>query len=246
MEWTDDAIVLSARRHGESSAIVSLLTCEHGRHGGLVRGVARQNRGLLEPGNHVRARWRGRLSEHLGTFTCEPAGFVSARFLADADRLAALVSACTTADTALPEREPCPALFAALQALIEQLALDAEWPAAYVRWELDVLAGLGFGLDLTRCAATGRNDQLAFVSPKSGRAVSLSAGEPYRERLLRLPPFLIERSTNGSATPADIIDGLALTGYFLARHVYGPQERDLPAARQRLAARLTPALTGAR
>lgn len=235
MEWIDDAIVLSARRQGESSAVASVLTRAHGRHAGLVRSATRRNRGLLEPGNGVSARWRGRLAEHLGTLTCELTRAVAARLLGEPDRLAGLVSACAITETALPEREPCPALFAALEVMITRLIDSNDWTSDYVLWELHVLKELGFGLDLSRCAATGRNDPLAFVSPRSGRGVSLSAGEPYRERLLRLPAFLAGNAT--AATPADIAHGLALTGYFLARCVYGPQGRELPAARRRLGER---------
>lgn len=236
MQWSDDGIVLSARRHGEASAVVSLLTRERGRHAGLVRGAVRGNQGLLEPGNAVRAVWRGRLAEHLGTLTCELTMAHAARLLDGPSRLAALVASCAIVETALPEREPCPEVFAALLELLEHLAGADDWARVYVLWELHLLGALGYGLDLTRCAATGRNDQLAFVSPRSGRAVSLSAGEPYRDRLLPLPRFL---TADGEAiAPRDVADGLALTGYFLARHVYAPQSRELPAARRRLITRL--------
>ncbi|HSK28490.1 MAG TPA: DNA repair protein RecO [Candidatus Limnocylindria bacterium] len=234
MEWNDDAIVLSARRHGETSAVVALLTREHGRHTGLARGAAKRHRGIYESGNSVRAHWRGRLSEHLGTLTCELTGAVAAQLLDDRGRLAALAAACAIADSALPDRVPCPQLYAALDSLMAQLLKEELWTRAYVAWELNLLAELGFGLDLSRCAATGRTDQLAYVSPRSGRAVSLSVGEPYRDRLLRLPLFLI--MATAPSTAADVFDGLALTGYFLGRHVYGhgDYQRALPPARLRL------------
>ena len=234
MDWSDDGIVLSARPHGESSAVVVLLTREHGRHAGLVRGAqGRKARGLYEPGNRVHATWRARLAEHLGGYSCELLGNTAAKLLDDPDRLAALSAAAAVCDKALPEREPHPAAYEGLLALIE--ALDGDhWAEAYVAWELALLADLGFGLDLTHCAAGGDNDQLAYVSPRSGRAVSLAAAEPYKDRLLALPGFLIGRGGGGSA---EVAQGLALTGYFLERQIFGPQERPLPPARQRLAER---------
>ena len=239
MEWTDDAIVLSARRHGEASAIVNVLTRGQGRHAGLVRGGAgKRARGILQPGNRVEARWRARLAEHLGTLTCELTRAFAADLLDDPLRLAALSSACAVAEATLPERAPQPAVFEGLLVFLEALSGEA-WPSVYVRWELDLLADLGYGLDLTSCAATGVNDQLAYVSPKSGRAVSLSAGEPYRNALLPLPPFLLAEGGEGNAR--QVSDGLTLTGFFLERHAFAPQRGGLPAARHRLARRL---LTG--
>jgi len=238
MEWTDDGIVLSARRHGESAAIVMLLTCGHGRHAGLVHGGAgRARRGMLQPGNRVSAVWRARLAEHLGTLVCEPTGSVAAALLDDPLRLAALSAACAVAEAALPEREPHPAAYDGLGALLDALSGEV-WAEAYIRWELEMLRELGFGLDLAACAATGVNDGLTYVSPRTGRAVSLSAGEPYRDRLLRLPGFLLGRA--GPEREAEIAAGLALTGHFLERHVFYPQNRGIPAARQRLADRFPP------
>ena len=236
MEWIDDGIVLSAHRHGETSAVVALLTREHGRHTGLARGATGRRRGIYESGNSVRAHWRGRLSEHLGTLTCELTGSVAAGLLDDRSRLAGLAAACAVAESALPDRVPCPQVYAALKSLMAQLLAGTSWTGGYVEWELRLLADLGFGLDLSRCAATGSTDQLAYVSPRSGRAVCLSAGAPYRDRLLRLPLFLI--TDTAPVTAADVFDGLTLTGYFLERHVYGASERALPPARLRLVERL--------
>ncbi len=240
MEWIDEGIVLSARRHGESSAVVSVLTRDHGRHAALVRG-ARGGRlkGVAQPGNQVRLRWRARLAAHLGTFTCELERSAAA-LLASPDRLAALAAACAILDSALPEREPLRRAYDGLAFFLSALADDEGWPAAYVRWEVDLLATLGFGLDLERCAATGRQDDLAYVSPKTGRAVSRSAGQTYSSRLLPLPAFLVDR--NAAATARDIVDGLALTGSFLASHVYQARGGALPAARVRLAERLAAGL----
>jgi DNA repair protein RecO (recombination protein O) len=253
IEWTDEGIVLSARRHGESAAIVALLTREHGRHLGLVPGGAgRRARGLYEPGNRLRAVWRARLPEHLGHYACELLESRAADLLEDGARLAALSAATAVVDAALPEREPHARLFEALDALIATLqrgpALPV-WAARYVRFELDLLADLGFGLDLARCAATGVTEGLAYVSPKTGRAVSAAAAEPYRDRLLPLPAFLTRPGdAENGAPPADILAGLALTGYFLAEHAFSQRAADSqgprrpPAARERLIAVLQRAL----
>lgn len=237
MEWIDEGFVLSARRHGESAAVVHLLTRAHGRHAGLAHGGAgSRGRGLYQAGNRISARWRARLAEHLGTFTGELVRANAAGLMDDPVRLSALSAACAIADATLPERQPYPTLFDALAALIDTLHGSAEWPAAYVRWELGLLEVLGFGLDLGSCAATGRNDDLAYVSPKTGRAVSLAAGEPYRDRLLPLPGFLIGR---GAADAAAVRDGLRLTGWFLDRHVFAPHSRRMPPARERFVERFS-------
>lgn len=231
MDWTDQGIVLSARRHGESSVILTVLTEMHGRCSGVVRGgQSRRNRGVLEQGNLVSAVWRARLEEHLGNFTIELVTAHAARLLDRAERLAALNTVCRMLDVCLAEREAHPALFAATVAVIESLDRD-DWAAHLVVWEIGLLGELGFGLDLSCCAATGTTDDLAYVSPRSGRAVSLSAGEPWRDRLLVLPSFLTGK---GTAEPGDIIDGLTLSGYFLERHVYQPQGLRLPDSRERL------------
>jgi DNA repair protein RecO (recombination protein O) len=239
MEWSDQGIVLSARRHGESSVILSLLTRGHGRHAGLVRGGAsRRQRGILQPGNLVSATWRARLEDHLGNITVELLRNPSAAWLDDPARLAALSAACTIADQTLPEREPCESVFNGLTHLFDVMGeplAGRGWAAAYVEWELALLGELGFGLDLSACAATGRNDALAYVSPRSGRAVSISAGEPYREKLLPLPGFLIGQ---GAAGPADIAAGLALTGFFLDLHLFAPHRKRLPDPRARLVERI--------
>ncbi len=238
MEWSDEGIVLAARKHGEASVVVQLFTHAHGRHVGLVRGGgASKARGVYQSGNLVAARWRARLSEHLGAYTCEPLKSHAAALLDDPLGLAALTSACAIVAESLPERHPYPALYDATLALIEALAGGAPgWPALYVRWELDLLRELGFGLDLTRCAATGTTDDLVYVSPKSGCAVSRAAGEAWRARLLPLPGFLIGA---GEAGAADVAAGLRLSGSFLDRHLFAPHERKLPAARERFIERFT-------
>lgn len=249
MDWSDEGIVLAARRHGEHALIVQLLTRGHGRHAGLVRGGASsRQRGNYQPGNHVSARWRARLPEHLGAFVCEVKRSHAGAVLDDPPRLAALSAACAVGEAALPEREPHGPVFAGLLALLEALAGGGAWGEVYVRWELGVLAELGYGLDLSACAATGRNDELAFVSPKSGRAVSLSAGEPYREKLLPLPAFLAgggpvspHELERGELERGELELGLRLTGHFLAARLFAALGRDLPAARRRLAERIAKA-----
>jgi DNA repair protein RecO (recombination protein O) len=235
MDWTDRGIVLSARKHGETSLIVQLLTEQHGRHAGLVRGgTSSRARGLYQPGNLLAAHWRARLSEHLGNFSCEMITSSAATLLDNGGKLAALSSAAALAETALPEREPHADVFESFSALIAALAAP-DWAQAYVLFELGLLTSLGFGLDLERCAATGSNDNLAFVSPKTGRAVSLSAGEAWRDKLLALPQFLLVQER---PAPGEVGQGLALTGYFLERHVFEPQGKKLPPARVRLGERL--------
>jgi DNA repair protein RecO (recombination protein O) len=246
MDWTDDGIVLSARRHGESGAVASLMTRTHGRHAGLVRGGAgKRGRAMLQPGNVVHVRWRARLPEHLGTFTLEPGRGTAARLFADPLRLAALASACALADVALPEREPHPAVYEGLAGLISTLENDTDqsWPETYVRWEVRLLADLGFGLDLARCAATGTDSGLAFVSPRTGRAVSADAAGPWRERLLPLPAFLSPGMADSPAAATDaVVQGLTLTGHFLVRHVFEPHGKSMPPARRRLDERIATTL----
>jgi len=238
MEWSDQGIVLSARKHGESSAIVTLLTQDHGVHAGLVRGGAGvRKRGDLQPGNAVSAQWRARLADHLGAYTCELRQAHAALVLDTPDALAALSAALGIAETSLPEREPHAAVFEGLTILLEAIGSTEDWRSAYVKWELGLLGELGFGLDFSRCAATGGIDDLIYVSPKSGRAVSATAGAPYRKSMLTLPPFLLAAGGGGSVR--DVSDGLSLTGYFLERHVYGHLlGGKLPASRQRFADRM--------
>ena len=233
MEWHDRAIVLGVRPHGESSVVVTLLTASHGRHAGLVRGGrSRRHAGVLQTGNIVAARWRARLSDHLGSFVIEPEEAVASVLMGDPLRLACLASACALAERTLAERLPCEALFNATEVLARQLRQDARhWDAAYVRWELGLLDVLGYGLDLRRCALTGSTEELIWVSPRSGRAVSAGAGEPWKEKLLDLPGFLVGAT---EARPADILAGLGLAGHFLEHHVLAGERTGLPPARQRL------------
>ncbi len=241
MDWSDEGIVLAARRHGESSAVVQLLTREHGRHAGLARGGrGSKGRGVYQPGNLVAARWRARLAEHLGSYTCELSRSYASMLFDDPARLAGLSSACAVAEAALPERHPYPALYAGFIALLEALASSPAWAAVYARWELGLLDELGFGLDLSCCAASGATEDLIYVSPKSGRAVSRQAGQPYRDKLLPLPAFLLGgNGVEDDGGTRQILAALKLTGSFLERHVFAPHERKLPAARGRFIDRLT-------
>ncbi|NQU56944.1 MAG: DNA repair protein RecO [Rhodospirillales bacterium] len=237
MEWSDNGIVLSARKHGETSAIVTLMTRTYGIHAGLVRGGAgKRKRGDLQPGNRVEAHWRGRLAEHLGSYTCEVVQAHAAVLMDVPDALACLSAALATCESALPEREPHPSIFEGLCVLMDSLEGE-DWPSVYVKWELGLLGELGFGLDFSCCAASGVTENLIYISPKSGRAVSAEAGNIYKTKMLPLPPFLLRQGVAGELT--EIIDGLVLTGYFLERHVYGHlRSKTLPAARQRLLERL--------
>ncbi|HTV88445.1 MAG TPA: DNA repair protein RecO [Stellaceae bacterium] len=245
MEWHDTGFVLGARRHGENALIAELLTRDHGRHAGLVRGgQSPRRRALLQPGNAVSATWRGRLAEHLGTFDCELAEANAARLLDDADRLLALNAAVALLLAALPEREPHPDIHASFAALLTALdpappsvtgfPADSSppWQQAYVLWECALLAALGFGLDLGSCAATGTNQDLAYVSPRSGRAVSREAGRPYHDKLLPLPAFLWRET---AAEAADIVSGLGLSRHFLLHHLLDGR---LPEAREMFAERM--------
>ncbi|MEZ5669552.1 MAG: DNA repair protein RecO [Alphaproteobacteria bacterium] len=239
MEWHDEAIVIAARPHGESSLLVSLFSQVHGRHAGLARGGAGpRRRGDFQPGNQLAAHWRARLADHLGSFTCELTGARAARCLADADALAALASACALCEVGLPERLPMPSLYQRLAGLLDRIAAGTpDWRAAYVAWEVDYLAELGFGLDLSECAVTGETDGLVFVSPRTGRAVSGAGAGRFADRLLPLPAFL---HTPGAAADAEAIaDGLRLTGHFLDAHIFQPPERRMPEARARLVDRLS-------
>jgi len=241
MEWRDQGLVLSARKHGETAAIASLLTPVQGRHLGLVRGgQSRRRQGVLQPGNLVDAVWRARLEEHLGTFTVEGIHDFSVVVLDDPLRLKGLMSVLALLDAGLAEREPHEAIFCATLGLLRELEGAPEvslndgvfqWIATYALWELKLLECLGFGLDLSACAATGTRENLVFVSPKSGRAVSRDAGAPYREKLLPLPKFFIDPKVEPNQ--AGLAAGLTLTGHFLQGHHFGAGGRIMPMARNR-------------
>jgi DNA repair protein RecO (recombination protein O) len=238
MQWADEGVILSVKPHGETAAVAEIFTRAHGRHLGLVHGGrSRKLRPVLQTGNHVDAVWKARLSEHLGHVVVELRKGYAAQAMEDPLALAGLSSLCALARL-LPERDPHPNLFEVTLFVLGFLDEPHVWPALMVRWEMALLDELGFGLDLATCAATGAKEDLIYVSPKSGRAVSAAAGAPYKERLLVLPSFLAkgggQGGRNGPATDADVVAGLALTGHFLLTRVLAPREQTLPEARLRL------------
>jgi DNA repair protein RecO (recombination protein O) len=236
MEWTDDAIVLSLRAHGESSGILEALTRDHGRHLGLVRGGgASKGRATLQPGNRLKVTWRARLSEHLGVYTVELALARASDMFEQRAALCGLNALSAVAAAVLPEREPHEAAYDGADALLDTIAAHdfTDWARLFVHWEIGLLNELGFGLDLARCAATGTADDLIYVSPRTGRAVSREAGEPYRDRLFCLPAFLLGRQA-GEASASDLLAGLQLTAHFLDQWVLAPHGKPMPEARVRL------------
>ena len=238
MQWTDEGVIIGTRRHGETSLIVELLTPAHGRHLGLVRGGrSRKQQPVLQPGNSVFATWRARLEEHLGNFTIEATTQRAAQLMEGASGLYG-IQIVGSLLRLLPERDPHPQLYDGVLALLDWLDEPVTAGGLLVRFEVRMLEELGFGLDLEQCAATGATDDLVYVSPKTGRAVSRVAGIPYNDRLLALPRFMIERAEGGRPDSADILAGFRLTGYFLARHVYEPRGIVPPDARARFIALL--------
>lgn len=228
-QWEDQGIVLAVRAHGENGAVVSLLTQDHGRYAGYMRGAtSSKHRGTLELGNLVDARWQSRVSDNLGFYALELAQNAAAGFMQDSLRLGALQSACALCDAALPEREGHAGLFHGLRALMEALEGDV-WAPAYVMWEIALLREMGFSLDLSRCAGGGDKDALAYMSPKTGRAVSSEAGEPYKDKLLPLPDFL--RPGGSNCDKAEILTGLELTSYFLEHWAFAHHSHGIPQAR---------------
>ena len=234
-QWQDKAIILAVRPHGESGAIVSLLTSTNGRQAGYVRGAfSTKNRGTLEIGNIVDANWRARTSDSLGSLSLELERSTAARIMRDALKLSALQSACALCDQAVPEKEGHGNLYDGMMALLDILEGEI-WTAGYIVWEIALLRELGFSLDLSRCAGGGDDNTLAYVSPKTGRAVSYQAGEPYKDKLLPLPSFL--KPNGGSTETDDIQTGLQLTQFFLEHWVFAHHSRGLPEARSRLGLR---------
>jgi DNA repair protein RecO (recombination protein O) len=241
-EWQGPAVVLGTRPHGESGAVVSLLTEALGRHPGLAKGGAsRAQSAVWLPGNLVEARWVARLPDQLGALSGEMVHPAAALAMADPLALALLSAACAIAEGALPERQPHPRCFHGLVALIARLGEGAMAALPdYIRWEAELLAELGYGLDLARCAATGSLEDLTWVSPRTGRAVSAAAGAPWADRLLPLPAFLLGQS--GPASMAECLAGLRLTGHFLGRDAFGHERRGLPMARGMLQDRVAAAI----
>jgi DNA repair protein RecO (recombination protein O) len=234
MQWTDEGIVLGVRRHGETGVILELMTLERGRHLGLVRGgTGARLRGVLQPGNSLRATWRARLDDHLGHYLVEGINLRAAGILTAAHAVHGVTHLAALCRL-LAEREPHAGIHATLEQILDALDDPAVVGPMVARFELAFLAELGFGLDLSSCAATGATDDLIYVSPRSGRAVSGAAGEAYRDKLLRLPGFLRTNAEPESA--ADLADAFALTGFFLDRHAFAPRGLALPDARARFLA----------
>lgn len=230
MEFTEEAFVLSARAHGDTGVVVDLLTEDHGRRAAYVAGGAsRKMKPFLQAGARVVADYRARTSDHLGSARLEPIGEGPSALFDDPLALNGLAAAAAVAQGALPEREPHPGVFLAFEALMAAFALPEVWPAIFVRFEMGLLEDLGFGLDLSRCAATGTVDDLIYVSPRTGRAVSREAGAPYADKMLTLPPFLL--GAQAGLMDGDIRAGFDLTGHFLEQFVFHPQNRPLPPAR---------------
>ncbi len=230
MEFQDDAYVLSARPFGESGAIVDLLTARHGKYAAHVSGGgSRRIKPFLQAGARAVVQYRARVSDQLGSAAIEPVGEGPSALFDDPLALAGLSAAAAVAAAALPEREPHPGAFLAFEALTSALTHPDIWPAVFVRFEAGLLQELGFGLDLSKCAATGQLDDLIYVSPRTGRAVSRDAGEPYKDKLLSLPPFML--SSQVGLSPGDVRAGLDLTAHFLEAFVFGPMNRPMPPAR---------------
>lgn len=233
MNWSDEGVILSVRPHGETAAVAEVLTRSHGRHLGLVHGGrSRKQRPVLQIGNHVDVTWKARLADHLGHMNVELIRGYAAGAMDDPAALAGLTSMCALARL-LPERDPHPNLYEVTLFVLAYLNDASVWPALLARWEMALLDDLGFGLDLTQCAATGINDDLIYASPKTGRAVSASAGEPYRDKLLALPPFLLP-GRKAPLAPGDIENAFTLTGHFLETRVFRPRDAEIPEARARM------------
>jgi DNA repair protein RecO (recombination protein O) len=232
MEWDAPAIILDVRPYGEGDAVATVMTEIHGLHRGLARGGASRGKaGTWQPGNMAQLRWTARLSDQLGSFSGELIHAGAANAMQEAMPLAMLTAICAVAEGALPEREPLPRVFGGLLRLIPRLPLGDAMLSELIAWELVVLADLGYGLDLSACAVTGRTDGLAYVSPRTGRAVTREAAGDWAGRLLPLPRFLVAEAPSD---PTAWRDGLRLTGHFLARDAFGHQHRPLPQARRML------------
>ena len=235
MEWRDEGVLLSVRKHGESSAIIEVFTAEHGRHAGVVRGGAsRRMAAQLQPGAQLDVAWRARLEDHIGSYTAEVIRGRAGLVMDDRLALAGLTSVTSLLGFALPEREAHQELYRRTIGLLDLLEEPEIWPLAYLRWELALLEDLGFGLDLSRCAVTGTVANLIYVSPRTGRAVSREGAGDWADRLLPLPPVMLRR---GDAPDSEIAEALGTTGYFLSEHLAAQMgNKPLPEARARFVA----------
>ncbi len=249
MQWTDEAVIVSARKYGENALIINAFTRDHGLHAGLVRSI-RKSGSICQAGNFVEATWKARLEEHLGSYTFDLQKSNAALLLDDSLKLSALTSLCDLLVRSLHEREPQEEIYHLFRDFIEQLSVadsaspsPPKWIEDYVRLELSLLGKLGYGLDLSCCAVTGDTEDLMYVSPRSGRAVSRETGVPYKNKLLKLP-FFLTQINNSQASLTEIIDGMNLTGYFFGKHVFSPHGARIPASRERFTHKLEELLKG--
>lgn len=224
-EWSDIGIVLSTRKYGEKSLILDAFTKKGGRQRGLVKLISEKNRFIFQEGNLLELNWSARLEEHLGTYKADIITSYAGQVLQDSLLLSGLTSLCSIASLCLPEREPFPFLWEITKDVLKGLVNNPSyWVVMYAKWEVFLLAELGFALDLTKCAVTGQTDELCYVSPKTGRAVSRTVGEEYKTRLLPLPSFLLDIEEGTAPDKEEVIKAFTLTSYFLDKHVLGGKQ----------------------
>ena len=234
MRWESEGIVLGFNFHNEKSYILEVLTKEHGRHKGLIRGIHSKNlRSVIEPGNEVKALWSGRLETHLGNFKIEPIKSWSSLILNKKDKLTALSSLCSLISLTMAEKQPNDLIYYNSKEMIKKVSSDDDdWIKEYINWELGLLSEIGYGIDLSKCAVTSKKDELVYVSPSSGRAVTLEGAGSYKDRLLKLPNFIV--SDDHEYDNNDIVHGLELTEYFLRKRFFEPNNLNFPQSRNRL------------
>lgn len=239
MRWSSEGFVLSLKPHNEKSYILEVLTREHGKHKGLIRGVHSKNiRSIIEPGNEITAHWSGRLETHLGNYSVEGIKSWSSLILSERERLCALTSACSLITTTIAEKQPNENIYSGLKFLIQILTSNNnEWIKDYIIWELNLLTEIGYGLDLSKCAVTNEKNNLVYVSPSTGSAVTEAGAGTYKNKLLRLPKFLIDSKI--SISKEDIDDGLKLSEFFLKKWFFQPNNLNFPESRNRLKSMFT-------
>ncbi|MFO1241890.1 MAG: DNA repair protein RecO [Rickettsiales bacterium] len=265
MQWQDEAIIISVKPFSEKEALVEVFSHEHGVYRSIAKqALSSKQRGIYQPGNLVFCRWNARLPEQMGTIACELLESYADFAMQSADTLQALNSVCSLLDLVMHERDAHPRLYERVKSLLQALAANSGWQQDYALFEKDLLSECGFGLDLSECASTGERDNLVYVSPKSGRAVSAGAGEPYKDRLFALPAFLIPSplggglgwghsgqclsrpspppnlppAGGGAVKPAEILDALRITGYFINEWLLAPHDYEMPPARTQLIEKL--------
>jgi len=234
MNWIDEGYLISKNNYNETSVIAEIFTKEHGRHKGLIRGIHSKNlRSIIEPGNEVKALWSGRLETHLGNFTIEPIKAWSSLILNQKDKLIALSSLCSLISLAMAEKQPNDLIYYNSKEMIKKISSnDDDWIKDYINWEIELLSEIGYGIDLSRCAVTSRRDELIYVSPTSGRAVTLEGAGSYKDRLIKLPKFIVSKDSRCDNN--DIINGLELTEYFFRKRFFEPNNLNFPQSRNRL------------